>query len=77
MVRQQGRIHAERRRFLCVDIDKLFIVYLGHQQPNGENSMHTNKEPTLLIVVAYIVTFGLLCTGLVGLGLAYFDCLIK
>ncbi len=36
-----------------------------------------HSEPSLALIVAYTVCFGLLCAGLVSLGLAYFDCLSK
>ena len=46
-----------------------------HTQHYTPAAIHT--EPSLALIVAYTVCFGLLCAGLVALGLAYFDCLVK
>ena len=45
------------------------------QHYTPEPLMHS--EPTLARIVAYTVAFGLLCAGLIALGLAYFDVLTK
>jgi hypothetical protein len=45
------------------------------QHYTPESLIHS--EPSLALIVADTVAFGLLCAGLVCLGLAYFDCLVK